>query len=98
VFREPKLSKTRNKLIVGAIIVVKRSITPIDAPIRALVSISPLQLHLSLPVKPTLFLLLPSRTTPVGVNLVAVEKAQEAPDVIIGMFLVNNTSAVCWEA
>jgi hypothetical protein len=28
------------------------------------------------------------------VNHVAVEEAQEAPDVIIGMFLVNHTSAV----
>jgi hypothetical protein len=25
---------------------------------------------------------------------VAVEEAQEAPDVVIGMFLINNTSAV----
>jgi hypothetical protein len=36
VFRGPKLPKTRNKLIVGATIVVKRDITPIDAPIHAL--------------------------------------------------------------
>jgi hypothetical protein len=28
------------------------------------------------------------------VNHVAVEEAQEAPDVVIGVFLVNNTSAV----
>jgi hypothetical protein len=40
VFREPKIPKTRNKLIVGAIIVVNRDITPIDAPIHALMSIS----------------------------------------------------------
>jgi hypothetical protein len=32
VFREPKLPKTRNKLIVGAITMVNRDITPIDAP------------------------------------------------------------------
>jgi hypothetical protein len=31
---------------------------------------------------------------PLGVNHVAMEEAQEAPDVVIGMFLVNNTSAV----
>jgi hypothetical protein len=30
----------------------------------------------------------------VGVNHVVVEEAQEAPDVVIGMFLVNDTSAV----
>jgi hypothetical protein len=40
VFRGPKLPKTRNKLTVGAIAVVNRDITPIDAPIHALVSIS----------------------------------------------------------
>jgi hypothetical protein len=40
VFREPKLSKTHNKLTVGAITVVNRDIMPIDAPIYALMSIS----------------------------------------------------------
>jgi hypothetical protein len=40
VFKEPKLPKTRNKLIVGAITVVSRDITLIDAPIYALVSVS----------------------------------------------------------
>jgi hypothetical protein len=39
-------------------------------------------------------MLLLSRTTPVGVNHVAVEEVQEGPDVVIGMFLVNDTSAV----
>jgi hypothetical protein len=42
VFREPKIPKTCNKLIVGAIILVNRDITPINAPIHALVSISTL--------------------------------------------------------
>jgi hypothetical protein len=66
VYREAKLPKTYNKLIIGAIAVVNRDITPIDAPICALVSINLLYLHLPLPVEPTLFLLLPSITTPVG--------------------------------
>jgi hypothetical protein len=66
VFRGHKLPKTHSKLIVGATTVVKRDITPTDAPIHALVLINPLQLHLSLPVEPTLFLLLPSKTMPVG--------------------------------
>jgi hypothetical protein len=30
----------------------------------------------------------------VGVNHVVVEEAQEAPDVVIGMFLINDTSIV----
>jgi hypothetical protein len=42
VFGGPKLPKTHSKLIVGATIVVKMDITPTDAPIHALVSISPL--------------------------------------------------------
>jgi hypothetical protein len=29
-----------------------------------------------------------------GVNHVAVEEAQEAPDVVIGIFFINNTSTV----
>jgi hypothetical protein len=66
VFRGPKLPKTRSKLFVGATTMVKRDITPTEAPIHALMLISPLQIHLSLPMEPTLFLLLPSRTTPVG--------------------------------
>jgi hypothetical protein len=69
VFRGPKLPKAHNKLTVDAIAVVNRDITPIDAPIHALVSISLLYLHLPLPVEPTLFLLLPSRTTPVGESI-----------------------------
>jgi hypothetical protein len=42
VLKGPKLHKTHNKLNVGATIVVKRDIKPTDAPIRALVPISPL--------------------------------------------------------
>jgi hypothetical protein len=42
VFRGPKLPKTRSKLIVGATTVVKFNIMPTDAPIYALMPISPL--------------------------------------------------------
>jgi hypothetical protein len=42
VFREPKLPKTRSKLIVGATTMVKKDITPTDAPIHTLVPISSL--------------------------------------------------------
>jgi hypothetical protein len=69
VFIGPKLPKTHSNLIVGATNMVKRDITPTDAPIRELMLISPLQLHLSLPVEPTLFLLLPSRTMPMGESI-----------------------------
>jgi hypothetical protein len=41
----------------------------IDAPIHALVSIILLWLHLPLPMEPTLFLLLPSRTTLMGESI-----------------------------
>jgi hypothetical protein len=40
VFRGPKLPKTHNKLIVSATTMVKRDITPTDAPFHALVPIS----------------------------------------------------------
>jgi hypothetical protein len=40
VFGGPKLPKTHSKLIVGATTMVKRDITPTDAPIHALVPIS----------------------------------------------------------
>jgi hypothetical protein len=66
VFKGPKLPKICCKLIVGATTMVKWDIMPTDAPIHTLMLISPLQLHLPLPTEPTLFLLLPSRTTPVG--------------------------------
>jgi hypothetical protein len=66
VFRGSKMPKTCCKLIVGATTVVKRDITPTNAPIQALVLISPLHLHLPLPVESTLFLLLPSRTMLMG--------------------------------
>jgi hypothetical protein len=62
VFIGPKLPKTRYKLIVGATTVERRDIIPTDAPIRALVLIRLLLLHLPLPVEPTLFLLLPNKT------------------------------------
>jgi hypothetical protein len=42
VFREPKLPMTRNKLIAGVTTMAKRDITPTDAPIHALMPISPL--------------------------------------------------------
>jgi hypothetical protein len=56
------LPKTRYKLIIGATTVERRDIIPTDAPIRALVLIRLLLLHLPLPVEPTLFLLLPNKT------------------------------------
>jgi hypothetical protein len=42
VFRGPKLPRTHSKLIIGATTVVKKDITLTDAPIHALVPISPL--------------------------------------------------------
>jgi hypothetical protein len=62
MFRGPKLAKTYRFLIIGALTVEKRDIMPTDAPICTLVLISPLQLHLPLPVEPILFWLPPSRT------------------------------------
>jgi hypothetical protein len=66
---EPSYPRTHSKLIVGATTVVKRDIMPINALIRTLVLISPLQVHLPIPMEPTLFLLLPSRTTLMGESI-----------------------------
>jgi hypothetical protein len=66
MFRGPKEHKTCRKLIGGASTMVKRDIMPTDAPIRSLVLISLLQLHLLLPVEPILFRLPLSRTMFMG--------------------------------
>jgi hypothetical protein len=93
VFRGPKLPKTRYKLIVGATTVERRDITPTDAPIHAPVLIILLLVHLPPLVEPTLFLLLRSRTILVEEH-VDVDEAQEASDVVIGIFFINDTSVV----
>jgi hypothetical protein len=64
---------------------VKRDITPTNAPIRALVLISPLQLHLPLPVEPTLFLLLSIRTTPVGESIMWLVMLESTKDRVLGV-------------
>jgi hypothetical protein len=51
IFRGLKLPRTHCKLIVGATTVERRDIMPADAPIRVLVQIRLLQLHLPLPVE-----------------------------------------------
>jgi hypothetical protein len=95
VFREPKLPKTRIKLIVGATSVEKKghytnrcpnSCTCANQP--AIATPAPTREANSVPVA-TKYKYARGR-----VNHVALEEAQEAPDVVIGMFLANDTSAV----
>jgi hypothetical protein len=46
-------------------------------------------------MEPTLFLLLPTRTTPVGESIMWLwKKHREGLDVVIGMFLINDSSVV----
>jgi hypothetical protein len=66
MFRGPKLLKTQCRLNGSAILVERKVILPIDTPVRAHARISPLQLHLPLPVEQTLFLLLLGKTMHVG--------------------------------
>jgi hypothetical protein len=66
MFRGAKLPKTHYKLIVGAITMERRDITPTDAQIDAPVPIKLLLLHLPPLVEPTPFLLLPSKTMLMG--------------------------------
>jgi hypothetical protein len=95
MLREPKLLWTSCRLKGGVLLVERRVILLTDAPTRAHMSTRQLQLHPFLPVEPTLFLLLPSRTTLMGESIMWLWKeAQEAPDVVIGMFLINDISIV----
>jgi hypothetical protein len=65
----------------------------IDAPIRALMLISPLPLHLH---RGANFVLVAGKQNYAHgrVNHVAVEEVQEAPNIVIGIFFVNDTSTV----
>jgi hypothetical protein len=95
VFRGPNLPKTRYKLIVGATTMDIRDITPTDAPTRTLVPIRMLLLHLP-PTSGAISVPIAAKQNYARerVNHVATEEAQEAPDVVIGMFFINNTSAI----
>jgi hypothetical protein len=65
-----------------------------DAPTRAHASTSRLQLHLPLPVANSIPIAAKQNYAHGRVNHVVVEEAQEAPDVVIVMFLINDTSVV----
>jgi hypothetical protein len=95
MFRGPKLLKAHRKLNESAMPMERKVILLTDAPIRARVLIS--RVHLQLP--PTCG----ANPVPVAarqnnargsVNHVAVEEAQEAPDVVLGIFFINATSVV----
>jgi hypothetical protein len=70
VFNGSKLLRTCCRLNIVVLLVGRRVISLTDAPIRTLVLIRLLQLHLPLPMEPTLFLLLPSRTMFMGGSIV----------------------------
>jgi hypothetical protein len=93
VFRGPRLPKTYVRLIESAMPVVRRVILPISAPnprTHPLLQSVPTRTHgaNSIPVAT-------KQNYAYGrVNHVAVEEAQEALDVVIGIFSINDTSAV----
>jgi hypothetical protein len=94
VFRGPKLPKAHIKLIVGATTMVKREITPTDAPIDT--HANQPTIATPAPTHGANFVLVAAKQNYAcgRVNHVVVEEAQQAPDVVIDMFLVNDTSAV----
>jgi hypothetical protein len=94
MFRGPKLLKTQCRLNKSAMLVERKVILPFDAPIYAHALISLLQLHLPLLVDPTLFLLLLGKTMLMGESTMLLWRKPKAPDVVLGMFFVNATSAV----
>jgi hypothetical protein len=63
MFRGHKLPRTHCRLVGGVLFVERKVILLTDAPTHVLALISQLQLHPPLPMEPTPFLLLPSRTT-----------------------------------
>jgi hypothetical protein len=95
VFRGPKLPKNHSKLVVGATTVVKKghyanqcpnSRTRANQP--AIATLAPTRGANSIPVAAK------QNYARERVNHVVMEEVQEAPDVVIGMFLINDTSAV----
>jgi hypothetical protein len=73
--------------------VVRRVILPISAPIRALALLN--SLHLHLPVEPTLFQLLPSRTMHVEESTMLLwRKPKKLQMLSLVFFLINDTFAV----
>jgi hypothetical protein len=95
VFRGPKLPKNHSKLVVGATTVVKKghyanqcpnSRTRANQP--AIATLAPTRGANSIPIAA-------KQNNACGrVNDVVVEEAQEALDVVLGMFFINDTSAV----
>jgi hypothetical protein len=69
MLREPKSLQTCCRIKSGVLLVERRDISLIDAPPRAHAAIRQLKLHLFLPVEPTLYLLLPNRTTTMGESI-----------------------------
>jgi hypothetical protein len=66
MFRGPKLLRTHHQLNGSAMRVDKEVTVLITAPIRVLALLRQLHLHLRLPMEPTIFLLLLSRTMLTG--------------------------------
>jgi hypothetical protein len=71
--------------------VAREVILPTNAPIHTLI---PRQLHLHLPLLMESILFLLQNYARGRVNHVVVEEAQEAPDIVLGMFFINANSTV----
>jgi hypothetical protein len=95
MYIEPKLPRTYHPLIKGVATMGKRDIMPIDTPIHALTLVNQLQLHLPLPMKPTLFQLSPSRTMLTGELIMLLwRKPRMLQMLSLVYFFVNVTSTV----
>jgi hypothetical protein len=94
MFRGPKLLKTHRRLIASAMLVEKEVTMQTNALIHALALFK--QLHTPVPTRGANSVPITTKQNYARgrVNHVAIEEAQEVPDVVLGMFFVNTTSAV----
>jgi hypothetical protein len=95
MFRGLKPLRTHYRVNGGASLVGRKVILPTNAPTRAAALLKQPCPPLHLPMGWILFLVTARQNYVHGkVNHVAVEEAQEAPDVVIGTFPVNDISVV----
>jgi hypothetical protein len=95
IFRGLKLLRTHYRMNGGATLVGRKVTLPTNAPVSATALLRQLCLPLRLPVGANSIAVAARQNYVHGkVNHVALEEAQEAPDVVIGTFFVIDTSAV----
>jgi hypothetical protein len=95
MFRGPNQLRTQYRRSESAMLVVREVTTPTNAPIRAPALLRQLCLHLRLPMEPTLFLLLLSRTMLMEESAMLLwRKPKKFRTLSLVCFFVNDTFIV----